>query len=158
MQKKGYEQQSGFDDRATRWHTLMFKNNNLREKVHFLVVLADEAIAFKDAIMRFRNIQGLSQEEIKAIGVVSNEDLEMAQIEAFECAHELNQELKKCNYDRTMAYYIVYAAYLNLKIGNMAMSRQMLTRFHTIGVDIRHYTLAVQRQYEEVRKAVEFNQ
>ncbi len=25
--KKGYVQQSGFDNRATRWHTLMSKNN-----------------------------------------------------------------------------------------------------------------------------------
>ena len=39
-----------------------------------------------------------------------------------------------------------------MKLENKAMAKQMLARFHATGVDIKHYTLAVQELYDEVKK------
>lgn len=123
-----------------------------REKLHFLVVLADEILAFEDDIERFRRIECLPEEEGKALGELSDEEMELAKTEAIECVQEINQTLKRHDYNRTLAYYIFYAAYLNMKVDDRIMAKQMLARYHTTGVDIRHFTLAVQDLYRNVVK------
>lgn len=119
-----------------------------REKLHFLVVLADEIVAFEDDINRFRTLEHKTEEEEQALKTVSDEEMFLAKVEAIECIQEVNQILKKYDYNRTMAYYIFYAAYLNMKLDDKIIAKQMLARFHATGVDIKHYTLAVQQLYK----------
>lgn len=87
-------------------------------------------------------------------GFLGKKDMDVAEREAIECVQEMDQVLKKHHYERTMAYNIFYAAYLNMKLNNMGMAREMMARFHDTGVDIRHYTLGVQRLYDEVVAAL----
>ena len=70
---------------------------------------------------------------------------------ARECLSELNVMLKQRDYDRTLAYDIFYASYLNLRLGDPVMARVLLARFHETGVDIKHFSMAVQKHYEDVK-------
>ena len=119
-----------------------------REKLHFLVVLADEIVAFEDDINRFRVLKHKTEEEEQALNSVSDEEMFLAKVEAIECIQEVNQILKKYEYNRTLAYYIFYAAYLNMKLDDKIIAKQMLARYHATGVDIKHFTLAVQQLYK----------
>ena len=127
------------------------KEGDDREKLHFLVVLADEMLSCRDDIMAFRSENNLTTAELAAISNVNEEETNLAVEEAVECVQEINQSLKKHHYERTLAYYIFYAAYLNMKLENRTIVKQMLARFHNTGVDIRNYTLPVQRLYDEVK-------
>lgn len=127
------------------------KEGDDREKLHFLVVLADEMLLCRDDIMAFRSENNLTTAELAAISKVNEEETNLAVEEAVECVQEINQSLKKHHYERTLAYYIFYAAYLNMKLENRIIAKQMLARFHNTGVDIRNYTLPVQRLYDEVK-------
>ncbi len=119
-----------------------------REKLHFLVVLADEIVAFEDDINRGRTLSHKTMEEEQAIKAISDEEMLLAKAGAIECVQEINQILKSHDYNRTLAYYIFYAAYLNLKLGDRIIAKQMLARYHATGVDIKHFTLAVQQLYK----------
>ena len=123
-----------------------------REKLHFLVVLADEIVAFEDDINRFRVMKHKTEEEEQALNSVSDEEMFLAKVEAIECIQEVNQILKKYEYNRTLAYYIFYAAYLNMKLDDKIIAKQMLARYHATGVDIKHFTLAVQQLYKIIVK------
>lgn len=127
------------------------KEGDDREKLHFLVVLADEMLLCRDDIMAFRSENNLTTAELAAISKVNEEETNLAVEEAVECVQEINQSLKKHHYERTLAYYIFYAAYLNMKLENRIIAKQMLARFHNTGVNIRNYTLPVQRLYDEVK-------
>ena len=119
-----------------------------REKLHFLVVLVDEIVAFEDDINRLKALEHKTEEEEQVIKAISDEEMLLAKADAIECVQEINQTLKKHNYNRTLAYYIFYAAYLNMKLGDRIIAKQMLARYHTTGVDIKHFTLAVQELYK----------
>ena len=121
-----------------------------REKLHFLMVLADEMVAYRKDIAAFRNEKNLTPAEVIAISGL-DEDMNLAKAEAMESVQEMVQILKQHHYERTLAYNIFYAAYLNMELENKGIAREMLARFHATGVDIKHYTLAVQRLYEEVK-------
>lgn len=129
------------------------KAGDEREELHFLMVLADEMVAFREYINASKNEKRTIPEEMDTISGL-NEDVNIAIAEALECVQEMNQMLKKHHYERTLAYYIFYAAYLNMKLDNKGVAREMLARFHATGVDIKHYTLAVQKLYEEVKRGV----
>ena len=95
-----------------------------------------------------------TEEEENALQAISDEEIILAKTEAIECVQEINQTLKRHDYNRTLAYYIFYAAYLNMKLDDRIMAKQMLARFHATGVDIRHYTLAVQELYKTTTAAL----
>lgn len=123
-----------------------------REKLHFLVVLADEIVAFEDNIYKFRTLVHKTGEVEQVLKAISDEEMLLARTEAMECVQEVNQMLKEHDYNRTLAYYIFYAAYLNMKLDNRGMAKEMLARFHATGVDVKHYTLAVQELYKTTKK------
>ena len=144
----------GLADNMHKVISLCQRVGDEREKLHFLVVLVDEIVAFEDDIARFRSMDNKTEEEENARQAISDEEMILAKTEAIECVQELNQTLKRHDYNRTLAYYIFYAAYLNMKLDDRIMAKQMLARFHTTGVDIRHYTLAVQELYKTTTAAL----
>lgn len=119
-----------------------------REKLHFLVVLVDEIVAFEDYINQLHTVEHPTEEENQVLNAVSDEEMFLARADAIECVQEINQTLKKHDYNRTLAYYIFYAAYLNLKLNDRITAKQMLARYHATGVDIKHFTLTVQELYK----------
>ena len=137
--------------------SLCEKAGDDREKLHFLVVLADEMMAYRDEITAFRNMKNLTPAEQIAISKVKDKEMDLAEEETVESVQEINHLLKKHHYERTMAYHIYYAAYLNMKLNNKIMAKQMLARFHATGVDIKHYTLSIQKQYEELKTQLEMS-
>lgn len=142
----------GLSDNMHKVISLCHRVGDEREKLHFLVVLADEIVAFEDDMARFRRMGNKTEEEEKALGELSDEEMLLAKVDAIECIQEVNQILKKYDYNRTLAYYIFYAAYLNMKLNDKIIAKQMLARYHATGVDIRHFTLAVQELYKYVEK------
>ena len=142
----------GLSDNLHKVITLCQRVGDEREKLHFLVVLADEIVAFEDDMARFRRMGNKTEEEEKALGELSDEEMLLAKTDAIECVQEINQTLKRHDYNRTLAYYIFYAAYLNMKLEDRIMAKEMLARYHATGVDIRHFTLAVQELYKHVVK------
>lgn len=142
----------GLSDNLHKVISLCQRVGDEREKLHFLVVLADEIVAFEDDMARFRRMGNKTEEEEKALGELSDEEMLLAKKDAIECVQEINQTLKRHDYNRTLAYYIFYAAYLNMKLEDRIMAKEMLARYHATGVDIRHFTLAVQELYKHVEK------
>ena len=142
----------GLSDNLHKVITLCQRVGDEREKLHFLVVLADEIVAFEEDMARFRRMGNKTEEEEKALGELSDEEMLLAKTDAIECVQEINQTLKRHDYNRTLAYYIFYAAYLNMKLEDRIMAKEMLARYHATGVDIRHFTLAVQELYKYVEK------
>ena len=142
----------GLSDNLHKVIILCQRVEDEREKLHFLVVLADEIVAFEDDMARFRRMGNKTEEEEKALGELSDEEMLLAKTDAIECVQEINQTLKRHDYNRTLAYYIFYAAYLNMKLEDRIMAKEMLARYHATGVDIRHFTLAVQELYKHVVK------
>ena len=142
----------GLSDNLHKVITLCQRVGDEREKLHFLVVLADEIVAFEDDMARFRRMGNKTEEEEKALGELSDEEMLLAKKDAIECVQEINQTLKRHDYNRTLAYYIFYAAYLNMKLEDRIMAKEMLARYHATDVDIRHFTLAVQELYKHVEK------
>ena len=142
----------GLSDNLHKVISLCQRVGDEREKLHFLVVLADEIVAFEDDMARFRRMGNKTEEEEKALGELSDEEMLLAKKDAIECVQEINQTLKRHDYNRTLAYYIFYAAYLNMKLEDRIMAKEMLARYHATGVDIRQFTLAVQKLYKHVEK------
>lgn len=142
----------GLSDNLHKVISLCQRVGDEREKLHFLVVLADEIVAFEDDMVRFRRMGNKTEEEEKALGELSDEEMLLAKKDAIECVQEINQTLKRHDYNRTLAYYIFYAAYLNMKLEDRIMAKEMLARYHATGVDIRQFTLAVQELYKYVGK------
>ena len=142
----------GLSDNLHKVISLCQRVGDEREKLHFLVVLADEIVAFDDDMARFRRMGNKTEEEEKALGELSDEEMLLAKKDAIECVQEINQTLKRHDYNRTLAYYIFYAAYLNMKLEDRIMAKEMLARYHATGVDIRHFSLAVQDLYKYVEK------
>ena len=142
----------GLSDNLHKVISLCQRVGDEREKLHFLVVLADEIVAFEDDMARFRRMGNKTEEEVKALGELSDEEMLLAKKDAIECVQEINQTLKRHDYNRTLAYYIFYAAYLNMKLEDRIMAKEMLARYHATGVDIRQFTLAVQELYKYVGK------
>ena len=142
----------GLSDNLHKVISLCQRVGDEREKLHFLVVLADEIVAFEDDMARFRRMGNKTEEEEKALGELSDEEMLLAKKDAIECVQEINQTLKRHDYNRTLAYYIFYAAYLNMKLEDRIMAKEMLARYHATGVYIRHFTLAVQELYKYVGK------
>lgn len=142
----------GLSDNLHKVISLCQRVGDEREKLHFLVVLADEIVAFEDDMARFRRMGNKTEEEEKALDELSDEEMILAKMDAIECVQEINQTLKRHDYNRTLAYYIFYAAYLNMKLEDRIMAKEMLARYHATGVDIRQFTLAVQELYKYVEK------
>lgn len=142
----------GLSDNLHKVISLCQRVGDKREKLHFLVVLADEIVAFEDDMARFRRMGNKTEEEEKALNELSDEEMLLAKKDAIECVQEINQTLKRHDYNRTLAYYIFYAAYLNMKLEDRIMAKEMLARYHATGVDIRQFTLAVQELYKYVGK------
>ena len=142
----------GLSDNLHKVISLCQRVGDEREKLHFLVVLADEIVAFEDDMARFRRMGNKTEEEEKALNELSDEEMLLAKKDAIECVQEINQTLKRHDYNRTLAYYIFYVAYLNMKLEDRIMAKEMLARYHATGVDIRHFTLAVQELYKYVEK------
>lgn len=142
----------GLSDNMHKVISLCQRVGDEREKLHFLVVLADEIVAFEDDMARFRRMGNKTEEEEKALGELCDEEMLIAKKDAIECVQEVNQTLKRHDYNRTLAYYIFYAAYLNMKLEDRIMAKEMLARYHATGVDIRQFTLAVQELYKYVGK------
>lgn len=142
----------GLSDNLHKVISLCQRVGDEREKLHFLVVLADEIVAFEDDMARFRLMGNKTEEEEKALNELSDEEMLLAKKDAIECVQEINQTLKRHDYNRTLAYYIFYAAYLNMKLEDRIMAKEMLARYHATGVDIRQFTLAVQELYKYVGK------
>lgn len=142
----------GLSDNLHKVISLCQRVGDEREKLHFLVVLADEIVAFEDDMARFRRMGNKTEEEEKALDELSDEEMILAKTDAIECVQEINQTLKRHDYNRTLAYYIFYAAYLNMKLEDRIMAKEMLARYHATGVDIRQFTLAVQELYKYVGK------
>ena len=142
----------GLSDNLHKVISLCQRVGDEREKLHSLVVLADEIVAFEDDMARFRRMGNKTEEEEKALGELSDEEMLLAKKDAIECVQEINQTLKRHDYNRTLAYYIFYVAYLNMKLEDRIMAKEMLARYHATGVDIRHFTLAVQELYKYVEK------
>lgn len=142
----------GLSDNLHKVISLCQRVGDEREKLHSLVVLADEIVAFEDDMARFRRMGNKTEEEEKALNELSDEEMLLAKKDAIECVQEINQTLKRHDYNRTLAYYIFYVAYLNMKLEDRIMAKEMLARYHATGVDIRHFTLAVQELYKYVEK------
>ena len=142
----------GLSDNLHKVISLCQRVGDEREKLHFLVVLADEIVAFEDDMARFRRMGNKTEEEEKALNELSDEEMLLAKKDAIECVQEINQTLKRHDYNRTLAYYIFYAAYLNMKLEDRIMAKEMLARYHATSVDIRQFTLAVQELYKYVGK------
>lgn len=142
----------GLSDNLHKVISLCQRVGDEREKLHFLVVLADEIVAFEDDMARFRRMGNKTEEEEKALIELSDEEMLLAKKDAIECVQEINQTLKRHDYNRTLAYYIFYAAYLNMKLEDRIMAKEMLARYHATGVDIRQFTLAVHELYKYVEK------
>lgn len=117
-------------DLEKRIISLCKRNGEEREMLHFMVVLADDII---DCIKK------------KDLGTkVSYVD------DIRDYTEQIGSILKGYDYDPSLAYYIFYYAYFQKYMGNMDAARYALEKFRGTGVDIKNFSVAVQRLYEDV--------
>ena len=72
----------GLSDNLHKVISLCQRVGDEREKLHFLVVLADEIVAFDDDMARFRRMGNKTEEEEKALGELSDEEMLLAKKDA----------------------------------------------------------------------------
>lgn len=125
-------------------------NGAEREYLHFLVVYIDDILTIDNQVqdeMACNNIfasSSMSQEYQKQRPVYINY--------AEELVNEVLRILEKRKYDKSMAYYVLYAAYFYKILGNQLRSQFYLMRFQKYGVDIKNWTVVIQNLYRKLQE------
>lgn len=128
---------------------LCHSNGEEREKLHFIVVLTDEILAYYDKIQIDIN-NGVMDDDIR----IAEKEKPIFMGYVKENMEIVDNILRQNNYNRSLAYYIFYQSYFNYKIGNIENARYALHKFEDTNVSINNFTIAIQNLYKQVKEGV----
>ena len=100
------------------------------EKLHFMVVLTDDIIDY------------IKKTDLEAKSSYLDDIRNYTE--------QIGYILKSYDYEPSLAYYIFYYAYFQKYLGNVDAARYALDKFRRTGIDIKNFSVAIQRLYEEV--------
>lgn len=106
------------------------RNRVEMEKLHFMVVLTDDIIdCLKKTVFEAKS---------SYLDDIRN------------YTEKIGYILKSYDYEPSLAYYIFYYAYFQKYLGNKGTARYALDKFRRTGVDIKNFSVVIQRLYVEV--------
>lgn len=109
------------------------RNREEREKLHFMVVLTDDIIDY------------IKKTDLEAKSSYLDDIRNYTE--------QIGYILKSYDYEPSLAYYIFYYAYFQKYLGNMGTARYALDKFRRTGVDIKNFSVVIQRLYVEVSES-----
>lgn len=128
------------------------RSGDNREWLHFLVVHADDILTVDNQIMLFAQ---LKPEYVNAKLQEEYERHRLAYVnKAEEIICEIVDLLRIRNYDKSLAYYVIYTAYFYMLLGNTQRCRFFFTMFEKYDVDIKNWMVPIQNIYNDVSEFV----
>lgn len=106
------------------------RNREEREKLHFMVVLTDDIIDY------------IKKTDLEAKSSYLDDIRKYTE--------QIGYILKNYDYEPSLAYYIFYYAYFQKYLGNMGIARYAMEKFEESRIDIKNFSVAIQRLYEEM--------
>ena len=123
-----------------------------REWLHFLVVHADDILTVDNQIMSF------AKQKSECVNAKLQEEYERHRLAYVNKAEEIICEivnlLRIRNYDKSLAYYVIYTAYFYMLLGNKQRCQFFFTMFEKYDVDIKNWTVPIQKIYNGVSEFV----
>ena len=119
-----------------------------REYLHFLVVHADDILTVDNQVM----------EAAKANAYYANSKYQK-EYEGYRRAYinkaegivdEVVNRIKLRNYDKSLAYYVIYTSYLLMLLGNKQDCLFFFTMYEKYNVDIKNWTEPIQKMYKSL--------
>lgn len=116
------------------------------------MVHADDILTVDNQIMLFAQ---LKPEYVNAKLQEEYERHRLAYVnKAEEIICEIVDLLRIRNYDKSLAYYVIYTAYFYMLLGNTRRCRFFFTMFEKYDVDIKNWTVPIQNIYNDVSEFV----
>ena len=121
-----------------------------REYLHFLVVHADDILTVDNQVM----------EAAKANAYYANSKYQK-EYEGYRRAYinkaegivdEVVNRIKLRNYDKSLAYYVIYTSYLLMLLGNKQDCLFFFIMYEKYNVDIKNWTEPIQKMYKSLQK------
>ena len=123
-------------------------NGNQRELLHFLVVQIDDILSMNKQILDYVSANKQFTLSQKFIDYKSHWDAYFNYAENLIC--DVVKILQSRNYDKSLAYYVLYTAYFYNLIGNGKRSVFFLSQFERYGVDLKNWTVPIQDLYAKI--------
>lgn len=120
-----------------------------REYLHFLIVHADDILTVDHQIMEHAKVDAMfsSSEQLREY-----ERLRPAYItKATDIVGKIDNIIKQRNYDKSLAYYVVYVAYFYMLLGNKQQCLFFFMMFNRYDVDIKNWTKPIQQICDKLR-------
>lgn len=121
-----------------------------REYLHFLVVHADDILTVDHQIMEHAKVDAMfsSSKQLREY-----ESHRLAYItKATDIVGKIENIIKRRNYDKSLAYYVVYVAYFYMLLGNKQQCLFFFMMFNRYDVDIRNWTKPIQQICYKLRE------
>lgn len=141
------------DETYDRITTMCQHNKNKREMLHFMIVHADDILTVDKQIM----------EDAKANDAFANSK-EVKEYERFRMVYINQAENIVCkivdildsrNYDKSMAYYVLYVSYFYQIFDNKPRCSFFFSKFEAYNVNIKNWTMPIQDIYFGLQKYLE---
>lgn len=123
-------------------------NGVQRELLHFLVVQIDDILSMNKQILDYVSANKRFTLSQKFIDYKSHWDAYFNYAENLIC--DVVKILQSRNYDKSLAYYVLYTAYFYNLIGNGKRSVFFLSQFERYGVDLKNWTVPIQDLYAKI--------
>lgn len=125
------------------------KYGEIREYLHFLTVYIDDILTCHQQIEEFHS---QSSAEAEQLGYDKYEkSWEVYQDKAVTMLTEMDSILSGKDDDISIAYYILYASYFHRLMKDQTKALYYFKRFEATGVDIKNFTLAIQKIYTDLK-------
>lgn len=125
------------------------KYENIREYIHFLTVYIDDILTCHKQIEDHKHhpddpfYEKSYDKYEKSWEVYKNK--------AVELVAKMDVLLSGKEYDRSLAYYILYDSYFHYLMNDYTKSLYYFNKFRSTGVSIKNFTLAIQQLYNELK-------
>lgn len=125
-------------------------NGNQREMLHFMIVHADDILTVDKQIMEDAKADFAFANSKEAI---EYERLRIAYInQAENIVCKIVDILDSRDYDKTMAYYVLYVSYFYQMFGNKPRCSFFFSKFEAYNVNIKNWTIPIQDIYFNLQK------
>ena len=125
------------------------KYGEIREYLHFLTVYIDDILTCHQQIEEFHSQSSAEAEQLRYDKY--EKSWEVYQDKAVTMLTEMDSILSGKDDDISIAYYILYASYFHRLMKDQTKALYYFKRFEATGVDIKNFTLAIQKIYTDLK-------
>lgn len=125
------------------------KYNNVREYIHFLTVYIDDILTCHKQIEEDHKLH--SEASLYANYDKYKKNWDVYKSKVVEMVAKIDELLSDKEYDKSLAYYILYDSYFHYLMNDQTKSLYYFNKFRSTGVSIKNFTLAIQNIYNELK-------